>query len=200
MTCIYNHGSQRQFLKLIKIILRFWNKDSEIRYGVSLFCKIKVMICLIFLFLLFKKHRACHLLHPHLALDKKIRSILSEESYCQGLSIPGKLRWIFLHMFNERLQFLQSCECLIEARQLTMMISFCSGKRRSTSKVHTQFCRSQFIIAFLLSFMILVIFRVCLIVILESVPMFYKIVFDSNFIKCFWFFYFIFILFFILER
>ena len=148
-----------------------------------------------FLFLLFKKHRACHLLHPHLALDKKIKSILSKESYCQGLSIPGKLRWIFLHMFNERLQFLQSCECLIEARQLTMMIPFCSGKRRSTSKVHMQFCQSQFIIAFVLYFMILVIFRVCLIVILESVSIFCKIVFGSNFIKCFWFilFYFYFI-------
>ena len=85
------------------------HRGSEIRYGVSLFCKIKVMIFndfSNFLFLLFKKHRACHLLHPHLALDQKIKSILSEESYCQGLSIPRKLRWIFLHMFNERLQFL----------------------------------------------------------------------------------------------
>ena len=66
-----------------------------------------------------------------------------------------------------------------------MMIPFCSGKRRSTSKVHMQFGPSQFITAFVLSFMILVIFRICLILILESVPIFYKIVFDSNFIKCF---------------
>ena len=64
-----------------------------------------------------------------------------------------------------------------------MMIPFRSWKRRSTSKVHMQFCPSQFITVFVLSFTILVIFKVCLIVILGSVPIFCKIVFDSNFIK-----------------
>ena len=128
-------------MKLIKIILRFWNRGSEIRYGVSLFCKIKVMICLFFLFLLFKKHRACHLLHPHLALDKKIRSILSEESYCQGLSIPGKLRWIFLHMFNERLQFLWVVSALLKPDSWWWWFLFVVGREDQPLKFICNFVR-----------------------------------------------------------